>query len=381
LKNTTAIIATGCGREREGSITKRSPFFGCYWIQSKEKVVKIALKSILLWIILLPVPLAVKAQKTDEFLKKLSAEKSFSGAVLIAKGKKILLHQGYGFADLKKTVKTGSETKFYIASITKQFTAVAILKLEEQGKLSVNDPITKFFKDVPKDKTLITIHHLLTHTAGFAQNYAADGIVSRDQAIKAIFKAPLKSPIGEKFGYVNDDYNLLAIIVEIASGQTYESFLRENLLKPAKLKHTGFWGDAGQIIADTKQNISAEVKMPNWGFRGATGMSSTVGDLYRWQAALFAGKILTGASLEKLLTPHNPTSRGMHAYGWFISETKSGAKVFWTAGYEDFGHNGIIKSYPDGTVIIVLTNSGDIDEKPARDVVINGLETLMRTDK
>lgn len=335
------------------------------------------LKSVLFLIILLMVHLSVEAQKTDELLNKLADEKGFTGAVLIAKGKKILLNQGYGYADLKKTSKVKSSTKFYIASITKQFTASAILKLQEQGKLNINDPIAKFFKDVPADKQAITIHHLLTHTAGLGQNYAADGIVNRDEAIKAVLKDSLKSSIGEKFGYTNDDYNLLAIIVEIASGKTYETFLQENLLKPAKLTKTGFWGDANQIIAGTKKEISAEIKMPNWGFRGATGMFSTVGDLYKWQQALFADKILTKPSREKLLTPNNQTPRGMHAYGWFITKPDKGQETIWTAGAEDFGHNGIIKTYNDGTVIIILTNAGSIDGRLARDIVSEGLEKIL----
>lgn len=336
-------------------------------------------ETILFWLSFLLLYPTIQAQTPDEFLKKLSAEKGFSGAVLIAKNKKILLNQGYGFADLSKKLPTKNNTKFYIASITKQFTASAILKLQEQGKLNVADLISKFFKDVPPDKQAITIHHLLTHTAGLGQNYAADGITNRDEAIKAVLKQPLKNAVGEKFGYTNDDYNLLAAIVEIASGQTFENFLCQNLLKPAKMSETGFWGEKNQVIAEPKQKISDDVKMPNWGFRGATGIFSTVGDLYKWQQALFADKILTKVSREKLLTPNNQTSRGMHAYGWFISKLPNGLETIWTAGYEDFGHNGMIKTYSDGTVIIVLTNSGDIDKKAARDVVIEGLETMIWT--
>ena len=332
---------------------------------------------ILFLIILLLLHSIVEAQKTEEFLQKLVVEKGFSGSVLIAKGSKILLNQGYGFADLKKTKQVKSETKFYIASITKQFTASAILKLEEQGKLKTTDLISKYFKDVPPDKSQITIHHLLTHTAGLAQNYTADGIINRDEMVKAVLAEPLKNPIGEKFRYGNDGYSLLAAIVEIASGQSYESFIKQNLLKPAKMSNTGFWGEPNVLIADTKREISAEVKMPNWGFRGGVGMYSTVGDLYKWQQALFADKILSKKEREKLLTPNNQISKGMHAYGWYISETKLGAKICWTAGYEDFGHNGIVRVYPDGTVIIVLTNAGDIDGQPARDLVSNGLEQIL----
>ena len=190
-------------------------------------------------------------------------------------------------------------------------------------------------------------------------------------------KEPLKSSIGEKFGYSNDGYSLLAAIIEIASGQTYESFIKRNLLKPAEMTSTGFWGEANVSIADTKRKISADVKMPNWGFRGGVGMYSTVDDLYKWQRALFADKILSKPSREKLLAPKNQMSKGMHAYGWFISKAHDGQETIWTAGYEDFGHNGIIKTYKDGTVIIVLTNSGDIDEQPARDLVSNGIEQIV----
>lgn len=341
---------------------------------------KICFKSIL--ILLFGFFSSLEAQenlhpKLDNYLNEITVNKGFSGTVLIAKGNKIILNQGYGFSDLRKTAKVKSETKFYIASITKQFTALAILKLEEQGKLKTTDYIGKFFKNIPPDKAQITIHHLLAHTSGLAQNYTADGVINRDEMVKAVLGEPLKNPIGEKFGYGNDGYSLLAAIVEIVSGQTYESFIKQNLLNPAKLKNTGFWGEKNVLIADTKKEISSDVKMPNWGFRGSGGMYSTATDLYKWQQALFANKILSKKSREKLLTPNNQTSKGMHAYGWFISETKQGKKVYWTAGYEDFGHNGIVKVYADETVIIVLTNSGDIDEKPARDLVSDGLEQII----
>ncbi|HRH42924.1 MAG TPA: serine hydrolase domain-containing protein [Pyrinomonadaceae bacterium] len=319
--------------------------------------------------------------KLDNYLHEITANKNFSGTVLVAKRNKILLDQGYGFTDLKKTVKVTSDTKFYIASITKQFTASAILKLEERGKLKTTDLISKYFKNVPPDKAQITIHHLLTHTAGLAQNYIADGIINRDEMVKVVLAEPLKNPVGEKFGYGNDGYSLLAAIVEIASGESYENYFRRNLLQPARMLNTGFWGEKNVLIADTKKEVPAEVKMPNWGFRGSGGMYSTVRDLFKWQQALFADKILSKNKREKLLTPNNQTSRGMHAYGWFISDPDSGTKYYWTAGYEDFGHNGIIKLYPDGTVIVVLTNSGDIDGQPARDLVSNGLEQIIFDNK
>ncbi len=296
-----------------------------------------------------PIDRDLRAQ-LDQYLSRVTSELSFSGSVLVAKGERIVLHNGYGWADLKKTVRVNTETKFFIASITKQFTAAAILKLEEQHRLNVKSSITEFFA-VPQDKRGITIHHLLTHTSGLAQNYAADGIVDRDEAVKAILKPPLQSLPDEKFGYSNDGYNLLAVIVEIASGQSYESFLGRNLLQPARMSQTGFWGDSlanrRTSIAEMLSNIPVGNQVPNWGFRGAVGMSSTTGDLYKWQQALLSDKVLKKSSRKRLFTPYAPTSRGMYTYGWFVSKTKQGLDLIWTAGSEQFGHNAIINSGTD----------------------------------
>lgn len=317
--------------------------------------------------------------KLDQFLDKLPPDAPFSGAVLVAKGEKIIFQKGYGWEDAKRSSRVRVDTRFYIASISKQFAAAAILKLEEQGRLGAKDSISKYFKDAPEDKAQITIHQLLTHTSGMAQNYAADGIVDREAAVKAILKKPLKGSPGEGFRYSNDGYNLLAALVEIASGQSYESYLRRHLLRPAGMSDTGFWGEpvaGGRPIARTLREINAEVKLPNWGFRGATGMYSTVGDLHKWRLALLGDRVLKRGSREKLLTPYVSTSRGGYGYGWFVSKTNRGDDVIWTAGAEDFGHNAILKTYKDGTVIIVASNAGNISGAPARDIVSAELERL-----
>jgi CubicO group peptidase (beta-lactamase class C family) len=315
------------------------------------------------------------AGELDGYVRKAAAEAGFNGAVLVARGGKVLLEEGYGWADLKKTARVGRGTRFYVASITKQFTAAAVLRLEEQGRLRTDDAIGKYLADVPPDKAAVTIHQLLTHTSGLAQAYAADGISDRAEAVRALLKAPLKSPPGAQFRYTNDGYNLLAVIVEVASGQTYEEYLRRHLLRPAGMSQTGFWGDAHPTAA-TLREIGADVRRPNWGFRGATGMTSTVGDLYKWHRALGSGKVLKPTARAKLLTPYVNTPRGGYGYGWFTSEAK-GLKVVWTSGAEDFGHNAIIKTYADGTVVIVASNAGTINGAMARDFIGNGLEGII----
>ncbi len=317
----------------------------------------------------------------DKYLKGLT-NPDFSGTVLIARGDRIILHRGYGWMDKQRTAPVSIDTGFWVASISKQFTAAAILKLEEKKKIGLTDPITKFFESVPEDKAAITIQQLLTHTSGIGQNYAADGLVDRDDAVRSILKVPLKSVTGEKLNYSNDNYTLLAAIVEAASGESFESFLRKNLFRPAGMLQTGFWGETGENRegqnAQMTGAISSDVKKANWGFRGATGISSTSGDLYKWHRALLANAVLSKASRGKLLTPYVKAGNiGQYAYGWFVSKTKDGQEAVWTRGNEDFGHNAIITRYPDGLVTIVLSNAGESVGVPVSRVVSAELEKII----
>lgn len=317
--------------------------------------------------------------KADKYLTRLT---DFSGAVLIARGDRIILHKGYGWTDKQRSAPVSIDTGFWVASISKQFTAAAILKLEEKKKLDLTDPITKYFKSVPADKAAITIHQLLTHTAGIGQNYAADGISDRNEAVRLVLKEPLKSVTGEKFTYSNDNYTLLAAIVEAASGQSYESFLRNDLFRPAGMSQTGFWGeersDRKVRIAPITGEVSAANQKANWGFRGGTGISSTAGDLYKWHRALLADTVLTKASREKLLSPYIKAGNvGQYTYGWFVSKTKYGQESVWTRGTESFGHNAIITRYPDGLVTIVLSSAGESSGVPVSRLVSAELETII----
>src|SRR5262249_25703156 len=134
------------------------------------------------------------------------------------------------------------ETVFSIGSITKQFTAAAILQLEMQGKLNVQDSISKYLPNVPKDKEAITLHHLLTHSAGLESDFGATDYepVTREPYIRRALAAKLRSVPGQRYHYANSGYSLLAAIVEIVSGQDYEAYLQENLFKPAGMTKTGY---------------------------------------------------------------------------------------------------------------------------------------------
>src|SRR4051812_26807899 len=165
------------------------------------------------------------------------ADSGFSGVVLVARGDSVILHRAYS----RGRVTLAPTSAFHIASMTKGFTAAAILRLQEQGKLTVRDSIARFFPDAPADRRAVTVHQLLTHTAGFPRAWAGADIADRDLAVRAILARPLDRAPGTGFGYVDDDYELLAAIVEVASGTTWESYVERELLRPAGLARTGFW--------------------------------------------------------------------------------------------------------------------------------------------
>lgn len=310
-----------------------------------------------------------------------AVDSGFNGVVLVAIDGRTVLHRGYGWTDAERTIPVVPGTRFWIASISKQFAAAAILRLREQGRLSLDDPIDRFFPWAPAEKGRITIHQLLTHTAGLEQHYAADGIADRDEAVRAILAPPLLREPGTGFRYSNDAYNLLAAIVEVAAAQPYETYLRDQLLRPAGLMNTGFWGppDHPEVAPIHWQEPSDSTNLrPNWGFRGGVGMYSTAGDLYRWYQVLDRGGVLSHSSRSLLLSAH--VSRGDIGvgYGWFVSTKSWGARSVWTRGFESFGHGAVLATYPDeGVVIVVVSNSGEWAEGPVTHVLADELAEVV----
>jgi CubicO group peptidase (beta-lactamase class C family) len=173
-------------------------------------------------------------RKVDEFMSRLEAW-GFSGAVIVAKDGQIVMSKGYGLANREQKIPFTPETVSSIGSITKQFTAAAILKLEMQGKLKVGDPIGKYLPGVPPDKADITIHHLLTHTAGVRADFGGrdSDPIARDDLVKLVLASPLRFKPGVRYEYSNEGYSLAGAIVERVSGASYEAFLSEHLFKPA----------------------------------------------------------------------------------------------------------------------------------------------------
>ena len=251
--------------------------------------------------------------KTNEIAKNLKVylEKAnaygFSGQVLLAENGQVLLNQAYGFADREKRIPNSLNTVFNIASLTKQFTATAILRLEAEGKLKTSDAIGKYLENVPVDKAEITIHQLLTHTTGMPRGQdGKKNSTKRDEVVAKILQTPLAAKVGEKFIYSNNGYHLLAAIIEKVSGKTYPQYLSENLFKPAGMTQSGFYQDEKWKPNLVAQTYNEWTKLPAfnewnkvWNY-GSGSIISTTTDLYRWFKALSENKILPKEEKEKL---------------------------------------------------------------------------------
>lgn len=318
-------------------------------------------------------PATTPEARLDAFFKK--AEKTgFSGSVLVAKAGKILLEKGYGWQDREKKVAESAATVFSVGSITKQFTGAAILKLEMQGKLSVQDPLSKFFPGAPADKAGITLHQLLTHTAGFPGAIGDDyELLDADAFARSALATPLEFSPGQRHSYSNVGYSLLGIIVEKVSGKGYEQFLYDNLWKPAGMEHTGYLrpgfkpADLAVGYRDGERWGTALDRPwmpdgPGWHLRANGGVLSTAGDMYRWFQALQGDQVLNAAAKTKYFKPQVPECPDcptFYAYGWVFEQEPGGPKMFWHNG-----GNGVYNAYmgfePDaGACIMVSSNSND----------------------
>jgi CubicO group peptidase (beta-lactamase class C family) len=301
------------------------------------------------------------SSQVDAYIQPYVASNNFSGVILIAREGKILVNQGYGLANRELAVANTPDTRFHIASVSKSFTAAAILVLEQRGKLSVKDPLSKFIPDYPNgDK--ITIHHLLTHTSGIAN---ANNLPQYDERSKsrlslndviAMFKnQPPEFEPGTKFRYSNSNYNLLAYIIEKTSGQNYGDFLRENIFTPLDMRNTADDSGTDELILNRASGYVPvglqDVKNApylNWSIKKGNGsLYSTVGDLYKWDRAVYTDKILSPSSREKMFPDY-----GGFGYGWFVRKQNGRPAVIING--RSPGFTSSLQRFVDDDVCIVL---------------------------
>lgn len=324
---------------------------------------------LLLALLLLPSPAADAqtadvAAKLDEYLSASAKAERFSGAVLVARDGKPVFSKAYGMADAENDAPATPQHKFRIGSVTKQFTASAVLILQERGKLSAQDSVCKHVAPCPAAWQPVTLHHLLTHTSGIKSftslpEYQKNEVLpSPVEATIARFRdLPLEFAPGEKFAYSNSGYVLLGHVVERLSGKSYADFMRDEIFKPLGMNETGY-DDPRRVIprralgytveGDELRNASyMDMTIPH----AAGALYSTVGDLLLWDQALYTEKLLPRRALEQMFTP----ARDGYAYGWAVGRMFDRPFVAHNGGINGF-HSNLMRFTDDRVTVVVLSN-------------------------
>jgi CubicO group peptidase (beta-lactamase class C family) len=282
----------------------------------------------------------------------------FSGVVRVDRDGKTLLEKGYGLANRADKIPFSPSTVVQIGSNTKDFTIVALLQLQERGKLNLRDTLGKFFPAAPADKRAITLQQLSDHTAGFPIGLGGDfDALSRDQFLAAAFARPLASAPGARRQYSNTGYALLAAVIEQVAGTSYDVYVRDNLLKPLGLTNTGFLlpnFESRRLAHGYRANDDQGTMLtkphaqdgPYWNLRGNGGMLSTVGDMHAFYKALFETTILLKPETRALrFNPDEPIGlAGSDLVNFFLYERLPGRHV----------------------EVIIASNTAEFRERPVR---------------
>lgn len=300
----------------------------------------------------------------DEYLNAVVKLGRFNGYVLVARDGKVVFSKGYGMANFEEEVPNTPQTKFRLASITKSFTAMATMMLQEKGKLSLQDSIGKYLTDCPETWKPITIRQLLNHTSGISDYVAAPDFmrtisqrVTSDELIASFKNKPLLFAPGEQFSYSNSNYILLGRIIEKASGQAYAAFLQENIFVPLKMKDSGY--DDNHTLL--KHRAIGYIKQPGMLINArymdmtnayaAGALYSTAADLFLWDQALNTEKLVSKKSLDEIFSP----GKGGIGYGWFINREKN--RLLIMQGGLNSGFAASVLRYPEEKACIILLSN------------------------
>ena len=315
---------------------------------------------------------AAQADPVDKLVKEQMAQHRIPGVALtVIQNARRVKTGTYGFSNLELKTPVTPDTVFEIGSITKQFTAACTLLLAQDGKLSVDDPVSRYLTNTPPSWSKITLRHLLTHTSGIKTYTSLDGFELRRHLTQAQFIAkigalPLDFPPGEKFAYCNTGFNLLGDVVENVSGKNYWDFLRGRILAPLGMNATtsreprnlipnranGYERDANGALVNRDYDLTDVF--------AAGAIVSTVGDLAKWDAALNSEKILSQASKQQMWSPTKLNNGSPHEYGfaWWLNPVQGHRRIGHTG--ETSGFTASFERFPDDKLsVIVLCNSGE----------------------
>jgi CubicO group peptidase (beta-lactamase class C family) len=304
--------------------------------------------------------LAQDVARMDAIVHSYVDDKRFMGAVLVARDGDVLFSKGYGQANLEWQVPNTPTTKFRLGSLTKQFTAAAVLLLEERGKLKTDDLVKVHMPDAPAVWDKVTIFHLLTHTSGIP-NFTALPEYRQMQSfntpvvdvVARTRDKPLEFVPGERMNYSNSGYVLLGYLIEKISGQSYAQFVTENIFTPLGMKDSGY--DSNEAVI--ARRASGYTPGPNGpvhaGFihmsipHAAGALYSTAEDLLRWEQGLFGGRILSAVSVRKMTTPF----KNDYALGVVVTTVDGRPRIFHGGAIEGF--NTSLVYYPESKVVVL----------------------------
>ncbi|HKS28201.1 MAG TPA: serine hydrolase [Pyrinomonadaceae bacterium] len=316
-----------------------------------------------------------RSAQVDALMAAVVKENSPGAAVMVIRDGKVLHSKGYGLARLDTKEPVGTGTAFELSSTSKPFTALAAMLLVRQGKLSLDDPLSKFFPAFPAYAKKITVRHLLNHTSGlvdaldpkwFRKGYEP---TAKDFAVMMAKEKTVRSEPGEKFEYNNAGYVLLALIVEKASGQPFARFMKESIFKPLGMNDTFIYDESKPSAARMAVSYFFEdnqfkpyLPTSDTFLYGAKGVVSTLEDMYRWEMAIESGKLLEPSLLKQTFTPARLTN-GMettYGFGWYVYKD-NGLDVYeHPGGY--YAYRANIRRYPGlRTTVILLSNNALVE--------------------
>lgn len=303
-------------------------------------------------------------QQVDSYLAPFIAGNNFSGCVLMARNAKPEISKCYGMANVELKVPNSPTTRFHIASISKPFTAAAVLQLEERGQLSVDNPLNRFFPGYPNGDR-ITLRNLLTHTSGIPNindipeyNQLQPQHHTLDELIAMFRDRPLDFPSGTKYAYSNSNYNLLARVIELVSKQSYAQFLQENIFSPLRMADTGNDDSAETIIPERAPGYApvgatgiGNAPFLDWSNKVGNGsLYTTTADLLKFMTAFADGKVVKKATLDRIWV-----EKPGNNFGWFVRK-RFGKRVIAMNGRSP-GFGSSMEYFPDdGVIVIVLSN-------------------------
>lgn len=316
------------------------------------------------------------ASRVDSFLSGQANTQQFSGSVLVAQHGRIVLARGYGMANWQNSTPATVNTRFYLGSITKEFTALTTLILQAQGKLHVSDRICTYIANCPPPWQLVTIHNLLTHTSGIPElDDAQISSTSPQDWINSFDTYPLQFEPGSQFDYCSTCYQILAYIVQQAAGVPYSQLVQQMILNPLHMNRSGFdtmyyYAQPDSAVGYESWQVNAptveEHSDPQWSFLFGSGLLySTVEDLYRWDQALYGNTLVSQQTLARAFTPYVaatffPGSR--YGYGWYLAPSPvQGHRLIWHDGMLDGFRNYIGRYVDDDVTIIFLSNLSTVD--------------------